>query len=54
MALVGKGDFTIDTPNGRRYTRDGSFGLDCDGPLVTKEGNDVLGVAGRSRWTAAR
>ena len=25
IALVGTGHFTIDTPNGRRYTRDGSF-----------------------------
>ena len=36
----------IDTPSGRRYTRDGSFGLDDNGRLVTKEGNPVLGVAG--------
>ena len=46
MALIGTGNFTIDTPNGRRYTRDGSFGLGSNGHLVTKEGNDVLGVAG--------
>ena len=46
LALIGSGDFTIDTPNGRRYTRDGSFGLDSNGHLVTKEGNDVLGVNG--------
>ena len=46
MALIGTGNFTIDTPNGRRYTRAGSFGLDASGHLVTKEGNDVLGVAG--------
>ncbi len=46
LALVGAGHFTIDTPNGRRYTRDGSFGLDDNGRLVTKEGNPVLGVAG--------
>jgi len=46
LALIGSGNFTIDTPNGRRYTRDGSFGLDSDGRLVTKEGNHVLGVGG--------
>lgn len=46
LALIGSGNFTIDTPNGRRYTRDGSFGLDSDGRLVTKEGNHVLGVDG--------
>ncbi len=46
MALVGTGYFTIDAPNGRRYTRDGSFGLDSKGTLVTKEGAPVLGATG--------
>jgi len=46
MALVGTGHFTIDTPNGRRYTRDGSFGMDSAGRLVTKEGHPVLGTNG--------
>lgn len=46
MALVGSGHFTIDTPNGRRYTRDGSFGIDSAGTLVTKEGHPVLGTNG--------
>ena len=31
MALIGTGNFTIDTPDGRRYTRDGSFGLGSTG-----------------------
>lgn len=47
MALVGTGHFTVDTPAGRRYTRDGSFGLDTAGRLVTKEGNAVLDANGR-------
>ena len=47
MALVGTGHFTIDTPNGRRYTRDGSFGMDSSGTLVTKDGYPVLGTAGK-------
>lgn len=47
VALVGTGHFTIDAPGGRRYTRDGSFGLDAAGRLVTKEGNPVLDVSGR-------
>jgi flagellar basal-body rod protein FlgF len=47
MALVGTGHFTIDTPNGRRYTRDGSFGMDSNGTLVTKDGYPVLGTAGK-------
>lgn len=47
MALVGSGHFTVDAPGGRRYTRDGSFGLDSAGRLVTKEGYAVLDEAGR-------
>lgn len=46
LALIGEGQFTIDTPGGRRYTRDGSFGLDAAGRLTTKEGHPVLGVSG--------
>lgn len=46
MALVGTGHFTIDAPNGHRYTRDGSFGMDSTGTLVTKEGYPVLGEKG--------
>jgi flagellar basal-body rod protein FlgF len=45
-AIVGDGHFTVDTPAGRRYTRDGSFSLDATGRLVTKEGNPVLGSTG--------
>ncbi|MGE4032244.1 MAG: flagellar hook-basal body protein [Thermoleophilia bacterium] len=46
IALVGGGHFTVDTPAGRRYTRDGSFQLDTAGRLVTKEGHAVLGANG--------
>lgn len=46
VALVGNGHFTIATPDGKRYTRDGSFGLDSSGTLVTKEGYPVLGTKG--------
>jgi flagellar basal-body rod protein FlgG len=46
IALIGEGQFTIDGPNGRRYTRDGSFSLDASGRLVTKAGDPVLGVNG--------
>lgn len=34
--------FAIDTPQGVRYTRDGSFTTDNEGRLVTKEGYTVL------------
>lgn len=46
MALRGKGFFCIDTPEGERYTRNGSFAKDAEGWLVTKEGFRVLGEAG--------
>lgn len=34
--------FAVQTPNGVAYTRDGSFSIDNDGYLVTKEGFKVL------------
>lgn len=38
--------FAIQTPNGVRYTRDGSFTLDNNGILVTKHGYPVLSADG--------
>lgn len=38
--------FAIQTPNGVRYTRDGSFSLNDNGILVTKQGYPVLSNAG--------
>jgi len=35
--------FAVETPAGIRFTRDGSFSLDDEGKLVTKEGYTVLG-----------
>src|SRR5690606_12854265 len=46
MALEGDGFFTVETPAGARYTRDGRFTLDGEGWLVTLEGHRVLGEAG--------
>ncbi len=46
MALEGNGFFMVETPNGDRLTRNGSFLLDKDGYLVTKEGYNVLGENG--------
>ncbi len=46
VALFGEGFFAIETPYGERYTRNGSFLLDPDGYLVTKEGFPVLGENG--------
>jgi flagellar basal-body rod protein FlgG len=45
-ALEGKGFFSVGTPNGERYTRNGSFLLNPEGYLVTKTGNFVMGEAG--------
>ena len=46
MAIEGDGFFTIQTPNGIQYTRNGSFSINEDGQLVTAQGNPVLGTGG--------
>jgi flagellar basal-body rod protein FlgG len=46
LALEGKGFFVIQTPQGERYTRNGSFMIDDHGLLVTKEGFPVMGEEG--------
>jgi len=43
LALSGDGMFTIDSPAGRAYSRDGSFHFDKDGQLTTMDGYKVLG-----------
>lgn len=47
MAIEGNGFFVVETPEGERYTRDGSFGIDAEGYLVTQEGYRVLGTEGQ-------
>lgn len=47
LAINGSGYFTIDTPQGRRFTRDGHFRLDDDRRLVTSGGHPVLDNRGR-------
>jgi flagellar basal-body rod protein FlgG len=48
FALTGPGFFTVMNPDGKvLYTRDGSFSLDADGRLVTKDGLPVLGHNGQ-------
>jgi flagellar basal-body rod protein FlgG len=51
-ALDGKGFFTVATPWGERYTRNGSFQLGKEGYLETKEGYPVLGENGPLRVKA--
>ena len=46
VALAGKGFFSVQTPAGMRYTRDGHFSLDANGNLVTSQGFSVQGDGG--------
>lgn len=46
VAIMGRGFFVVETPNGLRYTRDGNFDLTSNGLLVTSEGYPVLGKDG--------
>jgi flagellar basal-body rod protein FlgF len=39
--------FTVQTPNGAQYTRDGSFRTAQDGTLLTADGSPVLGIDGQ-------
>lgn len=47
VAIDGRGFFVIDTPNGPRYTRNGTFSRSAQGELVTNEGFPVRGQQGR-------
>ena len=46
FALVGEGFFEVTTPNGIRYTRDGSFSISPEGYLTTSRGELVNGQNG--------
>lgn len=46
LALEGDGFFTVETPQGERLTRNGSFTLDSEGYLVNHQGYRVLGESG--------
>jgi flagellar basal-body rod protein FlgF len=46
FALAGEGFFVVETPLGRRYTRNGSFAFDAEGYVVTNSGHRVLGNNG--------
>jgi len=47
FALNGNGFFTVKTPDGNRYTRDGRFLRDSDNTLVTVDGYQILDDAGQ-------
>ncbi|NOZ28617.1 MAG: flagellar hook-basal body protein [Chloroflexi bacterium] len=46
LAISGDAFFVVQTPEGERYTRNGSFGRDAAGYLVTHHGYRVLGEDG--------
>jgi flagellar basal-body rod protein FlgF len=46
VAIDGPGFFVVETPNGERYTRNGSFTRRADGVLTTSTGDEVLGEGG--------
>ncbi|MGE5416739.1 MAG: flagellar basal-body rod protein FlgF [Acidobacteriota bacterium] len=46
LAIRSDGYFTIETPQGIRYTRDGSFKLSSEGRLVNTQGYPVMGQNG--------
>jgi flagellar basal-body rod protein FlgG len=52
-ALVGSGFFTVQAPDGLRYTRRGAFHQDSAGKLVSLEGWPVLGTNGPLVGTGA-
>ena len=46
VAINGPGFFAVSTPEGERFTRNGNFGLDDTGRLVTTSGHPVLDDGG--------
>jgi flagellar basal-body rod protein FlgG len=52
LMIEGDGFFSIETPYGERWTRNGSFHLGKEGYLETKEGYPVLGENGRLKVKA--
>ena len=47
LALDGPGFFSVETPEGIRYTRKGNFTLNQKGEIVTEEGFPLLGEGGK-------
>ncbi len=46
FALLGKGFFVVETPDGPIYTRNGIFHINQNGQIVSSDGNIVAGQAG--------
>lgn len=51
FALNDRGFFTISTPQGLRYTRNGQFKIDAEYNLLTPEGHAVIGIDGPIQLT---
>lgn len=53
MAIEGDGFFVVETPQGNRYTRDGSFTISSNGVLMTREGFPLVGEQGEISLTGS-
>ncbi len=47
LAINGKGFFVIETPDGKLYTRNGTFAINSNGQLVDTSGRTVAGASGQ-------
>ena len=47
LAIQGRGFFAVETPQGIRFTRNGSFSLSTDGTIVNSDGYPVMSGSGR-------
>ncbi len=54
LMIEGKGFFTVNTPKGQRYTRNGAFTLNQDGMLATKLGHPVMGEKGTIHLSSSK
>jgi flagellar basal body rod protein FlgG len=54
VAIGGDGFFVLQTPDGERWTRGGSWQVNADGHLVDAEGHLALGEAGAIRVVPSR
>ncbi len=52
LAIRGQGFFVVDTPEGLRYTRDGTFVINGNGFLVDTKGNYLMGENGPIQLTS--
>lgn len=46
MSLAGEGYFTVNTPQGERYTRNGDFSVDAQGRIIASGGYPLMGEKG--------